>query len=133
MNARLLKTSPESLNRHADNYAAWCELMLDNGNQYFDLQMAAMKSSIALARQHLSADIEQQTPENVLKACGTLVHDSLGEMASFVRQSGALSSATQRELGRLLGIQWEHGKEWLGHFAEGQVNLIQALSPQTRS
>ncbi|MCK6391514.1 MAG: phasin family protein [Azonexus sp.] len=122
-------TPLETLHRQADSYAALYSLMLENSSRYLDLQLAAAKSSIALTRQHLSNDVTEATPATMIQACSELIQDNLNELAQFARESGALSSATQREMGRLIGVQWDDSKQMMAQLLEGQMAFLKAMHP----
>ncbi len=126
MNARLNHTLPESLHQQVDTCSAICSLMLETSRQYFDLHLDNLKTSLQTARAHL-VDNHQADAAQLVQAYSALMTASLAQMGAMLRQSGALSSSSQRELGDLLEQSWEHQKTWFHQATETQLGLMRTV------
>ncbi len=126
MNARLNHTTPESLQQQVDTCNAICRLMLETSRQYLDLHLDSMKTSLQSVRQHLVMN-PQQDGAQMVQAYSALMTSTLAQMAGLVKQTGSLSSSSQRELGDLLEQSWEHQKNWFHQATEIQLGLLRSV------
>lgn len=126
MNARLMNTTPESLQRQADTCSAACRLLLDSSGRYFDIQFGAMRNSLNRLRDHLD-DAGLQVSDAAFRQYSATINASLADAGDFMRQSGGLLAEMQRGLGALLEQGWQHQKVMLQQATEAQLALARSV------
>lgn len=127
MNARLMKTAPESLQRQAETYSATCLLLLETSSRYFDLHVAGLRTSLERLRESASA-AAQLEGSAAFRHYSAAVSQSLADTGQYVRQSGALAAETQRQFGSLIEEGWQHSKRLFQQATEEQLAISRSIA-----
>ena len=127
MNARLMKTAPESLQRQAETYSATCLLMLETSSRYFDLHFASLRSSLECLREGVAA-ASQLEGSAAFRHYSTAVTRSLADAGQYIRQSGGLAAETQRQFGSLIEAGWQQSKHLFQLAAEEQLAISRGIA-----
>lgn len=127
MNARLMKTAPESLQRQAETYSATCLLLLETSSRYFDLHVASLRTSLERLRESVAV-AAQLEGSAAFQHYSAAVTQSLADTGQYVRQSGALAAETQRQFGSLIEAGWQQSKHLFQQAAEEQLAISRGIA-----
>lgn len=126
MNARLITTSPESLQRQADAFSTGCRMFIDTSARYFDLQVDAMKSALEICRGEVPALSAEADLKAAYGRLNKIAVRSIEESTRLFGEGVELASSTAGEWGTQFGA-------WMGEWRQLATRTQQAQIDFLRS